>query len=249
VQGLPSRSARLGPMTTRLIFVEGMPGAGKSTTAQNLGRWLSERGESCRAYHEMDDDNPIRTRGTDAMRANHPHVKPLPDVGPAGFAVDPGVYAMEQWSRLANRCANGEWTCVLESRYIQNAVQPRFMAGASPENVEQRFAQIYGLVAPAAPLLVYLRNSDVSRAIRETLAQRGEPWATWLKENFTRMPWARERDLEGEAAVIGFYEAWEQIAARLCELHRGPKHIVEDAQRDWPEALQQIFAAVRSPEA
>jgi thymidylate kinase len=46
---------------TRLIFVEGMPGAGKSTTAIRIADWLRARGEAAHAYHELADDNPIRS--------------------------------------------------------------------------------------------------------------------------------------------------------------------------------------------
>jgi len=63
----------------KLFFVEGMTGAETSTTAGNIERFLDARGESVRRYHEMDDDNPIRTKGVDAMRSDHPQAGRLPD--------------------------------------------------------------------------------------------------------------------------------------------------------------------------
>ena len=73
---------------SKLIFVEGMTGAGKSTTAGNIEKWLTARGDRVRRYHEMDDDNPIRTKGVDAMRSNHPQVGRMTDVGVDGFALE-----------------------------------------------------------------------------------------------------------------------------------------------------------------
>ena len=103
----------------RLILVEGMPGAGKTTTAKQLAEWLPQQGIPARCYPEMADDNPIRTPGVDAMRANHPQVRPLPDTGADGFAKDPSVYAIEQWGRLAARARDGAEVLILESRYIR----------------------------------------------------------------------------------------------------------------------------------
>jgi len=232
-------------MRVRLIFVEGIPGSGKSTTAQSVASWLVSRGESARAYHEMADDNPIRTRGTDAMRARHPSVRPMPDVGADGFARDPRVYALEQWDRLAQGAEPLESTVILESRYIQNSVQPAYMAGAPIESVLERFEGISARVSPAAPLLVYLRPTKIEESIRLTLQSRGDPWRGWLARSFSSLPWSKSRGLSGESAIVAFYEDWEELVERLFERHRGPKLIVEDPQRDWEAALRSIQAAIR----
>jgi thymidylate kinase len=60
----------------QLVFVEGIPGIGKSTTAEKLSGYLEENGCPTRWYHEMADNNPIRTRGMDAMRLTHPTRRP-----------------------------------------------------------------------------------------------------------------------------------------------------------------------------
>jgi tRNA uridine 5-carbamoylmethylation protein Kti12 len=44
---------------TKLILIEGLPGAGKTTTAIHLGTDLQEQGLSCRWYLEKDEPHPI----------------------------------------------------------------------------------------------------------------------------------------------------------------------------------------------
>jgi predicted kinase len=225
-----------------LVFVEGMTGAGKSTTAAHIAEWLASRGVRARSYHEMDDDNPIRTRGVDAMLANHPHRPPPPDVGPDGFARDPSVYAVTQWGALASRCAERGETVVLESRYQQNSVQPRYLGGAPASKVLAGFREIEAQVAPFAPLLVYLSPRDVRGHLRRTLETRDEAWARWLVASFSGFGWVKARGLTGEEAVFAFYEAWEALAVELFALHTGAKLWIEDPHADWEAARDRIHA-------
>ena len=58
-------------------------------------------------------------------------------------------------------------------------------------------------------------------------------------------PWARRRGLRGRDAVVGLYQAWEPVAARLFDQYPFGKLMVPDPQHDWPAALRAIRAAVR----
>jgi len=44
---------------TKLILIEGLPGAGKSTTTTHLGSFPQRGGRACRWYLEEDDPHPI----------------------------------------------------------------------------------------------------------------------------------------------------------------------------------------------
>lgn len=46
-------------LNTKLILVEGFPGAGKSSTTGYLRTLLQDRGFACRAFLEEDDPHPI----------------------------------------------------------------------------------------------------------------------------------------------------------------------------------------------
>lgn len=230
--------------TPPLVFVEGMIGAGKSTTAVHVAEWLAARGVPARSHHELADDNPIRTRGVDAMLAHHPHRPPRADVGPDGFAKDPSVYALSQWGTLARRCAQHGETVVLESRYQQNSVQPRYLAGAPASKVLSGFREIEARVAPFAPLLVYLRPLDTRSHLRRILDARDERWARWLVDSFGGFPWARARGLSGEEALFAFYETWEALAVELFALHTGPKLWIDDPHTDWEATRDRIHVAL-----
>src|SRR6185295_19868134 len=100
----------------RLILIEGMIGAGKSTTAERLAARLTEDGDAVRAFNEFADDHPIRTRHVDFLLA----------AGPAPAS----AYDAGQWNALADRCARGADTVIIESTFLQNSVMPHFVDDA-----------------------------------------------------------------------------------------------------------------------
>ena len=217
---------------SRMILVEGMIGSGKTTTAGRLGDWLSGRGEDVRAFDEGAADHPIRTRRVDELLA-----APAPG--------DPGAYSAGQWRRLAERCLRDGQTVILESIFLQNSVMPAFIDGASAATVDQICTEIQRQAAPAEPFLVYLRPTDIAAAIARVHQARGEPWSSRNLAFVENSPWARHRNLRGRDAVVGLYQAWEPVAARLYDRYPFGKLMVPDPQQDWPAAVRRICAAVR----
>ena len=92
------------------------------------------------------------------------------------MADEPGVYAVSQWRRLAERCMRGRQTVILEGSFLQNSVMPAFIDGAPADAVTEVFTTILWQAAPAAPFLVYLRPADIASAIARIHHFRGQPW-------------------------------------------------------------------------
>jgi hypothetical protein len=235
----------------RLVLIEGMIGAGKTTTARRVETWLTSRGEDARAFDEFAPDHPIRTRAVDRLRA---HYRELAARGegtqPPGIVehdggAGPGAYAADQWRRLAERCRNGRQTIILESTFLQNSVMPDFIDGAPAEAVTETCTVIEREAAAAEPLLIYLRPTDITSAIARVHRARGEAWAAQNMAWVADRPWARSRNLRGREAVVELYRAWEGVVDELYGGYPFPKLMVSDPQQDWAAAMARIYQAVR----
>jgi hypothetical protein len=231
----------------QLILIEGMIGSGKTATAVRVGEWLAGRGENARVFREGAADHPIRTRAEDRLRAAADlRLSAVPgSAADDGAAGSPRAYPADQWRRLAERCLRGRQAIILEGSFLQNSVMPAFIDGAPSRTVNEIFTQIVRQAAPAAPLLVYLRPADIGAAIARVHRDRGEPWSSGNLAFVESSAWARRRGLHGHDAVVRLYQAWEPVVTRLYLRYPFPKISVTDPQRDWPEALARICAAVR----
>jgi thymidylate kinase len=226
----------------QLILIEGMIGSGKTTTAIRVGDWLTRHGENARVFCEGAADHPIRTRAEDRLRAAARPQSPGPDGRAEGTA---SVYADDQWRRLAERCLRDRQTIILESSFLQNSVMPAFIDDAPARRVNEIFTRIQCRVAPAEPLLVYLRPADIGAAIARVHRTRGEPWSSRNVTFVENSPWARRRNLRGQDAVAKLYLAWEPVVTQLYSRYPFPKIMVIDPQHDWQATLARICAAVR----
>ena len=224
-----------------------MIGSGKTTTAMRVGDWLACRGEEARVFCECAAGHPIRTRAEDRLRAAAGPQPPGPPGSAAGgrAAGSPGVYAADQWRRLAERCLCDRQTIILESSYLQNSVMPAFIDGAPARTVNEIFTTIQQQAAPAEPLLVYLRPADIAAAIARIHRTRGEPWSSRNVAFVENSPWARRRNLRGQDAVVKLYQAWEPVVTQLYSQYPFPKIMVTDPQHDWQVTLTRICAAAR----
>jgi predicted kinase len=232
--------------TGRLVLIEGMIGAGKSTTAAKLASWLAGQGEDARAYNESADDHPIRTKAVDLLRHTHPDATALPDVGTDGLARDPEVYGLDQWARLASRCVSGRQTVIVESVFLQNSVLPPFLDGARADEVKAVFAAIESQIASAHPLLIYLRPSNIDQAVTRVHGERGAPWAAQNMAFVSNCPWARSRGLTGREAIVELYRAWEGVVDELLATSSCATLRLIDPQDDWEAALKRLYSAVRA---
>ncbi|HEX5114689.1 MAG TPA: hypothetical protein VFW65_05775 [Pseudonocardiaceae bacterium] len=215
---------------TRLVLVEGIIGIGKSTTAEHIAEATGGR-----AYHEFAPDHPIRTAAVDHLRATYPS---------AVSQAPPGEPDGRQWRALAERCAAGHHPIVLEATFLQNSVLPAFLDGAPQADVVEHCARIERDLAPARPLLVYLRPTDVAASLANAHADRGEPWSSWNLASITDSAWARARQLTGTAALVGFWRAWEALVDELYGRYPYPKRLFLDPQSDRQAVLTAVVAAL-----
>jgi len=208
-------------LTTKLILIEGFPGAGKSTTTRYIGNTLQQHGIACRWFLEEDEPHPIACLDFE--------IKGLPEK------------MIPLWTNFAEQAMQEPVVTILESRLWQNTALFMHMSNWETQDILLFSQQIGQSLVPLSPLLVYLDQENTEVALRRLYAMRGEKWMQEALEMTTVYPWFQSRGLKDFTGWVQFSKEWQGVVERLYEEWPHRKVKIQNPHENWDRAYQQIF--------
>jgi hypothetical protein len=178
----------------RVLFIDGLPGSGKSTAAQDIGH----RYPRSRIYLESAADHPLLVGVPDAVGAAFADIHRLHSA--QSFA----AAALEKLGAFL-QTAEHDVLYVFESHPVQSTVRV-----------------LLQMDAPWATIATYLRESDPRQAIANTFRARGADWERYVVEAFQQTPWMISRGLSGREGMLFMFVEYGQCMDRLLRLWRFP---------------------------
>ncbi len=155
-------------LNSKLILIEGFPGAGKTTTTVQLGTHLRKQGSACDWHLEEDDPHPIACLG---FKANDLAQK-LPPL----------------WAIFAEQARQKPTITIIESRLWQNTAMFMFMNEHPVAEIMDICHLVYQEIAPLEPTLLNFHQDNVEIALKRLRAVRGEEWMAWaLQKNHNQL--------------------------------------------------------------
>jgi hypothetical protein len=179
----------------QIVLIEGVPGSGKSTMAQQLCSHALSLGIDARWYLEESHDNPLRMK-------------------PGNTQSSPGRFAEEclsSWARVVEQWEGQKTLHIVEGIALQSTV--RFMMEMRESGIEQYYRRFEEIVACLNPRMVYLRPQNVASHSQEICQLRGADWANKVSSYLAHTHYAKHHGLKG---LGGMHQFWAQYAA-LCD--------------------------------
>ena len=209
-------------LNTKLILIEGLPGAGKSTTTSRLGMALQESGIPCEWFLEDDDPHPISCLDFE--------IKGLPQK------------MIPLWKEFVDRNLDRPSVTILESRLWQNTSLYMLMSETGMNEILDYNHRLEQVLTPLSPALIYLDQPDVPAALHRMAAARGEPWVRATLGETLDYPWFSTRRIGDFDGWISFFKAWHEVAGQLYG--EWPHHKVEviNPHENWNEAYNLMDA-------
>ncbi len=208
-------------LTTKLILIEGLPGAGKTTASVHLGTFLQRHGMDCKWYLEKDEPHPIACLDFKLKDLS----RKLPHL----------------WTTFTKRARQDPTITIIESRLWQNTALFMFMSEFPVAEIIQLHQLVWQVLAPLAPILVYLHQDHVESALRRLYTFRDEKWLNRTLETTCRYPWFQSRGLTDFTGWVEFFQAWQLVAEQLFHDWPYQKTKIDNPHDDWARAYQQIF--------
>ncbi|HEU5322028.1 MAG TPA: hypothetical protein VFX28_14570 [Methylomirabilota bacterium] len=214
-----------------LVLVEGLPGSGKSTTAQWIAHELGRRGRPARWVHEGQAVHPVLGSARGPYRSWKDYL--------AGH--------LGAWARFAATARTSATVMVLDGAFLQASVHGTLSRGLDPDTTLAYVARVADVLRPLAPALVYFRDADPETAWRKIGERRGMAWTLLHMAAGDGMPWARARELGGMDALLAY---WREHA-RVCDAAAARSNLetltLESGAGDWPARRRRVAEFVRLP--
>jgi hypothetical protein len=157
----------------RIVFIDGLPGSGKSTAAVAIGDRLS----NSQVFLESAARHPLLVGLPDEMGAAFADIHQIHS--PCSFA-DAALEKLEAFLRAAE----GDVRYVLESHPMQSTVRVLLQLDVTEAAIKQFWSAFQNRLCFAEPCLVYLQENDPRGALTDTVRARGPAWERYVIDAF-----------------------------------------------------------------
>ena len=192
-------------LDTNIIVIDGLPGLGKSTTAQWLELQLQRNQINARWLQEAEVPHPLwwyeQWNGTRYLPPDYDHI-------PMATFIET---SLERWADFAAFAGASGTVYVVESAFSMNAVSMFLMGDARPAVLLDYARQVQTIVSDLNPILIYFYPADVTAALYRICAKRGPAFENELVRNMERFPYLKRRGLKGLDGVAVLWQA-------ICEV-------------------------------
>jgi hypothetical protein len=219
-------------LKTKLIFVEGLPGSGKSTTAQFLWMQLQKRGMPCRWYYEEESPHPVAL--FDRSSVHHTATEALPD-------------ALAKWQSFVTTAVHSDEISIIESRLWQDTIFPLLMEDLDRSHILAFIQAITEMCRCLEPVLFYFFQPDYAHTLRRICTSRGPRIERLYITRAEQSVFGQRRGLQGFAGLVQFWEAVKEMAEQLFTALDIPKLAIENSAGQWHDYYGQICAFLGLP--
>ena len=205
---------------TKLILIEGIPGAGKTTSCKQLGRVLQQQGITCRWYLENDDPHPIDCA----------HLK-LKDLGEKLPSL---------WSAFAAQAMKVNDVLIIESRLWQNTLLFMFMSEYPIDEIIDVHKMVLEKLKALYPILIYLYQDDIQIALERLHTLRNKELIEKDIKTTSQYPWFQSRKLNNFNGWVRFFKEWQAVAEQLFSDWPFAKVKITNPHDNWGNTYQEM---------
>jgi hypothetical protein len=214
--------------STRIVFVEGLMGAGKSTLVEALVASLNEARVPAMALWEgptVDEpDQPLRLSPT----LPHPYA-PWEDFTVEQFAAE----SIRRWRRFVEIRMTDPFVTASDGLLFHGNMTDLLLMGADPPMLREYVIDVLGALVPLRPAVIYLRRPDVRNALETIAGERGEEWRQYQMGWKLNSPLAIEYGWHDFDGLVSLYTLYRDVCGEILETLTVPKLQI-DHHGDWP---------------
>lgn len=210
----------------KLIFVEGIMGSGKSTTAKFVAEELERSGSPVRLIDENFADHPVQMSDPEEFES-----------------ID--VWMTERlgkWQALVDSILQSGEVFALDGQLFHENVDSLFYFDVAECDIVNFMARTMVVLEKVKPALIYFYQADVRASLRRTCDARSEWWTNWqIDWKVHNRPYGQKRGLKGFDGYVQLYSDYCGVTDRLFEDLEIAKVSIENGAGDWDRYKSEIL--------
>lgn len=219
---------------TRFIFVEGIMGSGKTTTALFLAERLQQHGISAEF---MSEGGPPRV----ALDLPHPN----------GVWLDVTIelyieLSMRKWHAFAREAQRSGIVTACDGLLFHGNMTDLLLMNAEPTVLHRYVEQVIECIQNLQPVVIYFRRADVACALRAICDERGSEWEQYQVNWKCGSPYGKKRSLQGFDGLVRLYLEYCELCDWLFAQLTLPKLMIY-SEGDWAAYYKAILAFLELP--
>lgn len=215
---------------SKLIFVEGIMGSGKSTTAKFVVEELERVGTPVRLIDENDDNHPVQMADPEEFESI--------DV----WMTD----RLDKWAALTDSILQSGDVFVMDGQLFHESVDSLFYFDVPEGDIVDFMTRTMDVLEKVSPALIYFFQADVGASLRKTCEARSEWWRNWqIDWKVHNRPYGQKRGLKGFNGYVQLYSEYRALTDRLFANLEIEKLDIENSAGDWDQYKSEILIFIR----
>ena len=228
---------------TRFIFVEGIMGSGKTTTAWFLAEYMQRHGIAARFLLEgptaEEPEHPLRV----ATELPHPN----------GVWLDITIEqyierSLQKWRAFAQEAQQTGVVTACDGLLFHGNMTDLLLMNAEEAVLRSYIAQVIECIQHLHPVVIYFYHADIVRALRAICDARGSEWQAYQVNWKCGSPYGVQRSLHGFDGLVTLYQNYRALCDDIFAGLDMPKlAICNDG--DWEGYYEEILGFLGLPES
>ena len=151
---------------------------------------------------------------------------------------------LERWKQFADQAAQEDCIYVFNCVFLQNPMCETMMRfHLSKEESFEYLEQIYHIISPLEPVIIYLKNDDVAEQIKSTSKER-PGWLDAVIDYHVKGGFGKSISAKGFDGYLKCLEERQRRELEYLKTTKIPSVIIENAHRNWQQAYAKIAAQI-----
>jgi thymidylate kinase len=231
---------------TKHIFVEGINGSGKSTTAEFLTNYLTQHKIAARFLPEGGRGHPLRV----ATSLPHPF-QIWRDITAEEFV----RISLRKWESFVKAVWQCDELTICDGLLFHGNMMDLLLLNAEPKVVQRYIKDVISLLRDLRPVLIYLYQADVAQALRRIGGTRGDEWISVQVRWKLASPYGRKRGLQqmpafnlpGFGGLIRLFTEFRSLSDAIVSELPIPVLQIDNTAGAWPDYYRKILNFLELP--